>query len=304
MQVEPSGVNQPMRLYPLTDAWGPRDDWTGITSSVERKKRQNRINQRAFRRRKHAPSVEPQSTPTSYRNAVSPSAREHVAGHIEDDAPETPEPQEPSHDSGLMHGGPVLLTCPRRIAQRRALIRHAYQEYSLHAARPTNLPIIIRLNVLNALARNAVLMGFPPEGLCRDEMISPYTEKGPPTLAMQTSCPKALEPTQLQRTLPHHPWIDLFPFPAFRDNMLLAIHAGIFDEDELCMDLLNVEAEDIGVKPALIVWGDSSDVCGWEANVPFLRKWGWLVKSCPEIIEGSNYWREKRGEKKLVIEAP
>lgn len=37
------------RTYPLADAWDHGDDWTGITGTKERKKRQNRINQRAYR---------------------------------------------------------------------------------------------------------------------------------------------------------------------------------------------------------------------------------------------------------------
>jgi hypothetical protein len=36
-------------------------------------------------------------------------------------------------------------------------------------------------------------------------------------------------------------------------------------------------------------------------SVPFLRKWGWLVRDCPEIFEGTNYWRGMRGERQLVL---
>lgn len=187
----------------------------------------------------------------------------------------------------MLPDGPVLLTCPRRIALLRELIRCAYEEYSLGAPRPTYLPILIRLNVLNALAKNAVMMGFPPEGLCRDEFVSPYTEEGPrlPNFPISlSSCP------------------DLFPFPRFRDNMLQGLDAGIFEEDELCMDLLYVDAEDLDDKPALIAWGESWDFRGWEVSVSFLRKWGWLIRGCPEMVEWTNYWREKRGEKRLVFQ--
>jgi len=84
-----------------------------------------------------------------------------------------------------------------------------------------------------------------------------------------------------------------------RDNMLNGIVAGIFDEDELCADLLNVEDNREDEKPSLIVWGSPWDPQGWEASVAFLRKWGWLINGCLEVLEATNVWRQKRGEKQL-----
>lgn len=194
------------------------------------------------------------------------------------------------------------MTCPHQVAHNRSLIRHAYEDYTLGTPRQTNLAIIVRLNALNALAQNAVMMGFAPEGLCRDDFVSPYNSEGPHLAhrpMLPASCPDVLKPTALQRTVRHHPWLDLLPFPPLRDNMLRALDAGTFDDDELCMDLLEVKSGDLSASPALIVWGKPWDFRGWEASVSFLKKWGWLVRDCPEIIEGTNYWREKRGEEKI-----
>lgn len=44
------------------------------------------------------------------------------------------------------------------------------------------------------------------------------------------------------------------------------------------------------------------DPRAWEATVPFLRKWGWVVRECRELLVSTNYWREKRGEKRLVFD--
>ena len=164
------------------------------------------------------------------------------------------------------------MTCPRQIARVRHFITRCYEDESLGIPRPTYLPVLIRLNVLNAVAFNAKLMGFPPEGLCDDDFISPYSEKRPrlPSLRMPAaSCPNVLTPTTVQREIPHHPWIDLFPFPRLRNNVLYAVHAGVFHEDELCTETLSVEAGDLRDKPTLIVWGESWDFRGLEANISF-----------------------------------
>jgi hypothetical protein len=96
------------------------------------------------------------------------------------------------------------------------------------------------------------------------------------------SCPITLRPTQIQKDIIHHPWIDLFPIPQLRDNLLVAMNAGLLDDDELCADLLRVRDCDDGLQ--LLVWGGSWDIRGWEANTAFL-KWGWLMKGCPELCQ-------------------
>ena len=161
---------------------------------------------------------------------------------------------------------------------------------------------------MNAMFRNAEALGFPTQGLCADEYISPFNQHGPHSLKAAplplASCPESLRPTDLQRRFEHHPWIDLFPFPRFRDNVLRAVEADLLDEDELCLDVTETEAArmDDGTKPALIVWGDSSDGAGWEVNTAFVRRWGWLLRGCSDMLAATNYWREKRGEKRIVFD--
>ncbi|RYP79005.1 hypothetical protein DL769_003078 [Monosporascus sp. CRB-8-3] len=114
-------------------------------------------------------------------------------------------------------------------------------------------------------------------------------------------CPDNLCPTALQRTVRHHPSVDLFPVPRMRDNLFNGVAAGLFDEDELCVDLMDVDDKADSDKPCPYRLGESWDFRNWEASVPFLRKWGRLINGCPEILEATNYWREKRGERKLLL---
>ncbi|KAI8212539.1 Aryl-alcohol dehydrogenase [Colletotrichum sp. SAR 10_76] len=148
----------------------------------------------------------------------------------------------------------------RAYPQRR--VKEVYEGYSLHAPRPSALHVLIRLRVLAALAHNAAAMGFPPQGLCRDDFVSPYNLSGPLELEnfdLTTPGRESLRPTDLQRRILHHPWIDLFPFPIFRDNVLLAMESGLVDDDQICADILEVKDEDLAGRPSLIVWGQSWD---------------------------------------------
>ncbi|KAK7177453.1 hypothetical protein PSPO01_16498 [Paraphaeosphaeria sporulosa] len=287
------------RVCPLVDAWHTHDDWTGVNSTAERKKRQNRINQRAYRKRIYS-----RRRKNAGRALQQSPQREHsVAGVFDASGSSNVERNSDLDQDSARIDGPLLLPCSTHVSYARELLRRAYEDYTLRIPRLTSLAVLIRLSALNAIARNAVLMGSPPESLCRDEFESSYAQAGPqlpPAQLRSTPCPEALMPTTLQRTVRHHPWLDLFPSSAFRDNILRRLVAGGFDDDDLCLDMLYVGPEDLTGKPALIIWGESCDPRAWEANVPFLRKWGFLLHGCPEVIEATNFWRESRGEKKLV----
>jgi hypothetical protein len=166
--------------------------------------------------------------------------------------------------------------------------------------------MLIRLNVLNALAQNAVAMGFSPAGLCQDDWISPFNSHGPhlPGSAplLKAGCPNSLQPTAVQRAVRHHPWIDLLPVPALRDNILRAMDAGFLDDDDLCFDVLEPWGEGLENRPCLMIWGNPADALAWEASPSFLHKWGWLMGGCSGLVDSTNHWREKRGQPRLDSE--
>jgi hypothetical protein len=123
--------------------------------------------------------------------------------------------------------------------------------------------------------------------------------------------------------------MDLLPLPAMRDNLIAM--AGYFDEDELCADLVGgifdeppptlppnqASAQDEqsesngytdqgggrqGSDGELVAWSDPWDIGGWELTEGFVRKWGFLLRGCGEIIEVTNRWRAVRDEEPLVVE--
>lgn len=137
-------------------------------------------------------------------------------------------------------------------------------------------------------------MGFTMDWL-KAEAVSPWSSDEGQKLDT-TLCPPSLRPTALQRMIPHHPWIDLFPFPKMRDNMLLA--ESQYDEDALCnnlIDFCDIPTDETG----LVVWGEPWEPAGWEVSESLLKSWGWVIQDCHDIQSSTNVWRRRRGEREL-----
>jgi hypothetical protein len=165
----------------------------------------------------------------------------------------------------------------------------------LGSPRVDQLLTLIQFNVFRALISNASTLGSSRDWL-EEDAISP---RNSPSESVSASCPISLRPTPIQKRITHHPWIDLFPIPQMRDNMLLA--GDSYDEYELCNDLVDfcdVPSE----KTGLIVWGEPWDPSGWEISESFLIRWSWVLKGCVELLGSTNFWRGQRGERELVFE--
>lgn len=199
----------------------------------------------------------------------------------------------------------TLLTherCPEKRSRIIRLLVEVSTAWSLKLLRPDDLPSVARLNAFDALARNAQILAIPAELLESDDDSSPFLYHGPELSGSRSPCqfPRHLSPTALQKTIKHHPWLDLLPIPKLRDNILRGIELGILNEDQLCQelvcDLLDTEATE---HPALTIWGDSWDIAGWEFSPAFFRKWNPLIQDIPEVWQATNYWRSKRNARSV-----
>lgn len=171
----------------------------------------------------------------------------------------------------------------------------AHQAQILGSPRVDQLLTLIQFNVFRALISNTSALGFTMDWL-EEDAISPWNSTSGSVIS---SCPASLRPTAIQRTIPHHPWIDLFPIPQMRDNMLLA--GDSYDEYELCNDLVDF-CDVPNEKTGLIVWGEPWDPSGWEMSESFLSRWRWVVNGCVGLLASTNYWRAQRGERELVFQ--
>ena len=181
----------------------------------------------------------------------------------------------------------------------------AYEQY--YAADPCldHLLTLTKFNVLRAVLGNLAALGLSIQTIedKGDTALSPFnsTTKTPMDHhhhdhhCERNILPASLQPTTTQRSVPHHPWLDCFPYPRMRDNLINAL--GGVDDCELCTDIMDPANGDVG----LMVWGDPWLPQSWEISEGFVQKWSWVIEGCSEILVYSNYWRDRRGLKGFEI---
>ncbi|KAL3455056.1 hypothetical protein BJX64DRAFT_91143 [Aspergillus heterothallicus] len=263
--------------------WKADDDWTGVIDRKERRRLQNRQNQRKWRERRKATRI---SSPGSSHG--SGASRSSAVVSIES------EPEQESQALNSCANAP-----PNAQEYLRWFEATLRESYLLGSPKSEHLIGLTRLNVHRAINENIRAIGMDSDWMICDDTISIFNLCSPQSRATytETSIPPALRPTEIQKTIPHHPWLDFFPFPRMRDCLITASH--LFDDEELCHDLMAFwDTRNTGA--TLIVWGQPWDPRNWEASAGFLRKWGWLVKGSMELLLSTNYWRRKRGEPGIV----
>ncbi|OJJ68241.1 hypothetical protein ASPBRDRAFT_133728 [Aspergillus brasiliensis CBS 101740] len=170
---------------------------------------------------------------------------------------------------------------------------------SLGNPQADHLLTLAKLNVFRAFVRNIAILGYTREWMT-DDSLSRFSIHGPFQLTASTHIPPSLRPTELQQSRPHHPWLDFFPFARLRDNLIR--NQDSMDDSQFCRDLMGFWTMPDEAN-CMLVWGDPWIPMNWELTETFLKKWGGLVKGCPEILWSTNQWRQLRGEKRLAWRA-
>lgn len=305
-------------LAPMTqlrDARCPEDDWTGLRDRAERRRRQNRLNVRAHRRRKaaesHSTSGNPEGTVTLTSTGQTDARRV-------------------TEQSGKPAS--VIITTSAAASGFRLPMLYNADKSSTSPAFPfplsrDHLITIIELNVYRASLTNVYILGAYSL-LCNPACGYAVNNAEPPLFPWDGyhpsgDIPDSLRPTLLQRSTPHEVWIDLLPSPRMRDNAIVAVAEGRLRNEDLCADILRgICGEDKGREGTawsaagpneggqdedearLIVWNNPWDPSGWEVTEGFLRKWGFLLRGDgqDDMLRATNRWRALRGEDPIVWE--
>ncbi|KAL2068787.1 hypothetical protein VTL71DRAFT_15125 [Oculimacula yallundae] len=174
-----------------------------------------------------------------------------------------------------------------------------------------NTLTLVRTSTLQAYLSIATSLRIPIDELYLPTCPSPFYQPGLTTSIFQhqeliasytTTIPHNLLPIPLQITVPHHPWLDLIPFPILGERVL-----SLLSMTPPMIDLLDLKG-DIFISDGIFCWrsgkkgglGQPREARNWEAEAWFLKKWWMLVGGeGGDLWKQTEWWRCVRGMEKV-----
>jgi hypothetical protein len=281
------------------------ENWRGKNDPAERRRIQNRLNQRAFRERQRTGETTKSASPQKQAESGDEG---NNCGEKEDDNEEVSSSEDESDDGddddaqqSNPSSPPPGLTQPHFTGQ---VSRAACTPSTSIPSTETpwdELAQLINRNFMQAVRANAQRLGLKLTAL------SAGTATNTPRLRNTANLPPTLTPVEVQHQLPHDPLIDTIPHARLRFNIIRAIATGNLDAARFSACLrrsgavVNVQGE--ARRSGLIVWNFPEQLASWELSEGFVMVWGFLLEGCDDFVAATNVWRNRRGERSLVVGA-
>jgi hypothetical protein len=156
------------------------------------------------------------------------------------------------------------------------------------------------MKTLKAFLQMTVLLN------CQDNYFEPHAQRviNP---AEFPNLPAFLRPTPAQISIPHHPSLDVIPWPSVRTKLILlfslppALRPPIARDMTSALQQITYDLDDMheGVR---IHGGTGTGMSEdeWEVGQAFFRNWWWCLESA--TVAATNRKRMERGEGKLRLE--
>ncbi|KAL7904903.1 hypothetical protein GGI35DRAFT_189723 [Trichoderma velutinum] len=282
----------------MRDTWtpfvlGPQDDWSKVTNGEDRKRIQNRLSQRARRAQLKAKRSTPKTSfvrsvdvATAESSPDSGTSSSSVLSLVDDLNVESllspPDGGNTTYPLAAITEADTDEDIPTQSRSTEVLVAPSRHSVSYPESPPSSLNqeflFLTSTNIIAAYIANATLLHIS------------CTTTHPRTFQLtNSSTPASLEPTLLQKTIPHPPVIDIIPFPGVRNRLIRSL--DVIDLGKLSQDL---------VDGAFRVWGHAAwDGTGWEVSEAFARRWWFLMDE--QLIRVTNFWRRQRLEGELIL---
>ncbi|CAG8304602.1 unnamed protein product [Penicillium nalgiovense] len=124
-------------------------------------------------------------------------------------------------------------------------------------------------------------------------------------MAFFDELPPHLQPTPTQRLIPHHPVLDLLPWPSTRDKLIQVFNLPVNLRPQTAQDPMGIvrlvyDMEDSSGEGMKVNGQDPFKPQEWEIGQLLFQRWWWAFES--NVVENSNCARRGRGKEMLRIE--
>ena len=191
-----------------------------------------------------------------------------------------------------------------QMIQFEELLSESIDRRTMYPLSSDHLLSLIYYNVFRALVTNMRLLNLDLELMMTDNYQSPFLGIASGTCSIDlNTLPPDFQPTLIQRTVPHHPRMDIFPDPVVRDNIIL--NQGKFEDYPFCMAIIGHDTwleNDPSQRAGMVVWAEPWSVKSWEITEGFLAKWKWMLRGAERLESATNSWRRRRGLHPLAFE--